>query len=177
MTANEMITLYNRMTQRLCGQRGTYPLPHSRNMLKAAGDFLAWASSHEINAKHWVIARHDAIKWSRRIPLKDLKLARESAFRQQYEEWIANKLASLDQEVEDRAKPEADTNKVTSTTILGEASKAAFADSPEVCLASSESLTGGWHPKSKWCGQCGLRKACRARLKSSVARRRQNARC
>lgn len=175
MNASEVITLYNRLTQRLCGRRGTYPLQHSRNMLSVATDFMTWADRHKINARHWIIARHDAIKWCRRIPMKDLKLGSSSQFRSQYEEWIAGKLAAMDQEVADRLAVVPDTNRVLDLTMLGEATKAALASEPEVCMASSSSLTGGWHPHSDWCKPCRLAPDCRQRLSVGTRGRRHNA--
>ena len=146
-------------------------------MLAVADEFLKWAERHEINARHWIIARHDAIKWCRRIPLKDLPLSTESAFRISYDEWIAGKLAALDQEVEDRKSVVSDTNRVSDLTMLGEAAKAAFAEEPEVCMGSALTLTGGWNPKSNWCQDCTLGADCRKLLTLGVQARRQNARC
>ena len=177
MNPSEAITLYNRLTQRLCGRRGTFPLRHSRNMISVSAEFLTWADRHEIDVRHWIIARHDAIKWCRRIPLKDLTLPPESPFRQNYQEWIAGKLASLDQEVADRTAVLPDTNRVTGTTLLGEASKAAFVDDPVVCLASAKTLTGGWHPASEWCVKCPCAADCRSLLTAGVRRRRIHAGC
>tara|TARA_R110002020_G_scaffold27266_11_gene87966 strand:+ start:1044 stop:1484 length:441 start_codon:yes stop_codon:yes gene_type:complete len=146
-------------------------------MLIVAAEFLQWAARHEINPRHWIIARHDAIKWCRRIPLKDLTLPPDSNFRQSYQEWIGNKLAALDQEVLDRKSVESDTSRVTELTVLGEASKAAFREEPEVCLGSAQTLTGGWHPDSVWCSKCSLAADCRSDLSANVRRRRSYAGC
>lgn len=177
MNPSEAITLYNRLTQRLCGRRGTFPLRHSRSMLIVADEFLQWADRHEINPRHWIIARHDAIKWCRRIPMKDLTLPPDSEFRRKYQEWIGGKLAALDQEVRDRKLVQPDTNRVTGLTMLGESSKAAFAAEPEVCFGSSRTLTGGWHPESVWCRKCELSTECRSSLSDGVRRRRSHAGC
>ena len=175
MKAHELLTLYNRLTQRLCGRPGTFPLSHSANMLKAAGAFLTWAKRNEVDARYWIIARHDAIRWCRRIPLKDLHQVGDE-FRDKYDGWMVGRMASMDQEVSDRKSVVDDTDRVAELTMLGEACKAAFAAEPEVCLGSATALTGGWHPDSEWCQQCRVSSDCRRLLPPRTEWRRCDAR-
>ena len=176
MKPHTVITLYNRLTARLCGKRGTYPIPHSRNMLEAAHRFSAWCSEREISPKHFILARHDAIKWSRRIPIRDLIKVTER-FLAHYDGWMAGQQGQRDQERDDQQRVQADTSSLTELTVLGESAKATFAQTPEVCLGSAATFTGGWHPDSRWCQTCPLSRDCRELLPEAVKRREQHAGC
>jgi len=164
---NELITEYNRLTQRLCGRRGTFPLRHSPKMLGVAEKFIGWAKRNEVDSRHWIIARHDAIKWRRRIPLKDLHRVGDG-FLESYQSWMAGRLSALDQEVSDRKSVVADTSRVSKLTVLGESAKEAFANDRFTCLGSALTLTGGWHPASAWCQSCSLTEQCSGILEPRV---------
>ena len=97
-------------------------------------------------------------------------------FLERYQDWMAGKLAAMDQEVEDRRRVQSDTNRLTTTTRLGEAQKAAWAETPRVCLLIGYSVTGGWHPGSSHCARCTVAPDCRRRLPVHVLRRREDAR-
>lgn len=174
MTPERCISTYNRITRRLCGRR-VRPLTHSANMLGIARRFLAWASARGIDPRHWIIARHEASGWAYRIPMAKMTQA-SPEFLARYNDWIADKLAAMDQEVADRRRVEPDTNRVESTTCLGEAQKAVWADTPKLCLSLGYSITGGWHPASVHCQACALAADCRRSLPAPVLRRRVDAR-
>lgn len=140
-------------------------------MIRVAEEFLGWSDRNTIDPKHWLVARHDAIKWSRRISIKKLPL-KSGKFRRNYDEWVANKMAALDQEVLDRKKTQTDTSKVRSLTVLGESTKSALAQDPEACLVASKDLSGGWHPASDWCVNCCVASDCRSLLGERIAKLR-----
>lgn len=176
MTPEACIDTYNRITARLLNGRQR-PASHSRKMLGVARSYLAWCEGRGINPKHWMVARHEWSGWTHRIALSKMKTASQR-FRDAWDEWIANRYAEWDAEKRDRAAVVADTNKIDNPTVLGEAQKAAYAHhgEAELCMVTGSSLTGGWHPASKWCAVCSHGQECRMRLSPAIRARRDNAR-
>ena len=176
MSPESCVDAYNRITARLL-RRGQRPASHSARMLGSAQRYVDWCAARTINPKHWMIARHEWSGWTHRIAISKLSDA-SPRFRASWEEWIAAKYAEWDVEKRDRAAVVADTNKIEATTILGEAQKAAYAHhgEAELCMVAGSSLTGGWHPESRWCAACRLGVECRTRLSPHVRERRDNAR-
>ena len=175
MSPEGLIDTYNRITARLL--RGSQrPASHSRKMIGVATRFLAWCEARSVNPKHWMIARHEWSGWTHRIALSKMGNASER-FQDAWNEWLANRYAEWDAEKRDRANVKADTNRVDSTTVLGEAQKAAYAhhNEAELCMVTGSSLTGGWHPLSKWCVECELSHECKMRLPPAIRARREHA--
>jgi len=173
MTPEALIDLYNTTTARLLRGRQR-PVSHCRSRIAEARKLSEWFVRHRINPKHWMIARHEWTGWTHRIAFSALNSPSER-FRDAWTDWLANRYAEWDAEKRDRANVTADTNRVQSTTILGEAQKAAFAehDEPELCMLTGRSLTGGWHPDSVWCSECALSTECRMRLPPNIRLRRE----
>jgi hypothetical protein len=155
MTPIECLRAYNRMTGRIGAV-----LPESRGNLAEAERFLAWCAHKRVTPKHWIAARHEANGWAYQISLTDLTDA-DAEFRERWDAWGADRMAQMDQERSDRAKVVEDTDRRKSTTILGEAMKAAYADEPATCMLIGQPLTGGWNPDSAWCRDCELSLACK----------------
>ena len=176
MTPEGCINEYNRITARLL-RGGQRPASHSRKMIGVARRFLEWCEARAINPKHWIVARHEWSGWTHRIALSKMDTASDR-FVSAWDEWIANRYAEWDAEKRDRAAVISDTNRVDDTTVLGEAQKAAYAhhEEPELCMVTGSSLTGGWHPASKWCKACRLSVEGRLRLSPAIRARRDHAR-
>ena len=176
MKPAEAITLYTRMTQSLNGRFGVYPVRHVRKTLKQASELLDWCEREDIDLKRFIEARHDAVKWKRRIPLSRLKKVSDR-FLGQFREWMEAQV--IDREANDRFsnRVESDTDRRSELTVLGEATKASYAENPDVCLAVSsisDSLTGGWNPKSEWCQRCPRSGDCRQSLADGVRECREH---
>ena len=176
MLPHQLITVYNRVTQRLCGLRGTFPLKHSKTMLEAADAYLSWCREQAVDPTHFILLRHDAIRWCRRIPIRELTQV-NGDFIDRFE-WKLNRYAAMEQDKRDSKRVKADTDRRKSLTVLGETMKATLAPTPEACLGTSlESmpLTGGWHPASVWCQACRRSEQCRQALPPGVESARETA--
>jgi len=141
-----------------------------------AEKFLSWCGEKRVDPLDFILVRHDAIRWCRRLPIRELSLVKDD-FIERFE-WRIRQVAADRRDRVDSARVEEDTDRILGMTILGETSKASLSSTPEVCMGTSleaSPITGGWHPESAWCNVCRLEDKCRKSL-GYLANRRADAR-
>lgn len=124
--------------------------------------FGLFCRRYDLDPSAWIRARHEAIGWSRMIPIDRLATAR---FLGKYREFIGDLTARAES---DEAMAESIVDDTAGAPLGGlrpheEAFRAAMArvGAYDACLGSSGYMTGGYCPDSSWCGLCPVQQKCR----------------
>jgi len=171
MTPATFLRVYNRVTQEGV-TRQTWVRQASTKALRESADVLTFCAAHGIDPERWVRAKHDAIGWRFRVKLTHLTRS-TPRFMENFQSWGDDRQAGEIQQERFVSACEDDDDRTTEVIPLYEQAKAVFVSVREVCQGSSRALTGGWHPRSRWCGDCPRAAGCKAALPHAVRVRRE----
>lgn len=165
--AEQLVLLYNRLTSRCSNvprNASGQPVgrPVNRQSVKEATDFLRFCAENAIDPERWIVARHEALGWARRLGLKDLGHVGPN-FLDHFRTWGDTRAMDAQRAVQ----PVEDFDRLST---YAEQLKARCTDR-EVCMVLPD--TRGWNPASAWCEKCELATRCRSRLPSSRRVRRE----
>lgn len=132
----------------------TYPVLNKgfRSTVKA---YIDWCAERDVDPVQLMMARHGALKWKRRIGIKQL-MQTSDKFLQRFRDWGSGiQQAETDQQAL-WGTAEADTGGLHLAEVL----KRTWASDLEVCMAAPETA---YSPTSRWCAACHLAVPCRRR--------------
>lgn len=166
----EILNIYNAERSVFFGtHRELRPTPA---VMKDASIVASFIRRHNLDPRLWIRSQFAARRGKHSVRLGSMasekSLARHRAF------GAANAAAALGQDLlRDQCQDDIPRDGVE-PTFLSEAAKRALAGSPEVCMASSRTLTLGWNPRSTVCGGCRMALRCKLALPPTIIGRRES---
>lgn len=158
--AEAVVHLYNRLTRRCPGvPRDARGQPVGRKVTRSSVEegtaFLRFCVAQGFDPERFILARHEAIGWRARVPLRELPNVGDN-FLDHFRTWGDAAQVDAVRVVE----PVEDLDQLG--TYAEQLKALHAAGSRETCMYLPD--TRGWHPDSVWCQGCPLADPCRLRL-------------
>ena len=112
--------------------------------------YLAWCEDNAVDPRRWCLAKHDALKWQARIPIKHLTRSTPK-FMEAFREWGDDRRAAADLQHRLQVKTIDETQRPTGMTHFGEAVKRALQLETGICAIHRFT---SHHTDSMWCQSC-----------------------
>jgi len=111
---------------------------------------------HKIDPERWIRARHEAVGWRMRLPLKQLASA-SPAFMAKFMDFGADLQAEA---IHQESMVSVADHGWSELRVFSEQLKQALGNDPALCLSAAETA---YHPESQWCDGCLHQRTCRVR--------------
>jgi len=168
--AYEIVNIYNAERSAIVGShRELSPTPA---VMRDASKVAAFVRRHNLDPRLWIRSQFAARRGRHSVRLSSM--ASEKSLARHHEFGAENAARDLSQAVLS-ARCQADISRDgVEVTHLSEAAKRALVATPDVCMASSATLTLGWNPRSKICGTCRMAVRCKLTLPSHISGKRES---
>jgi hypothetical protein len=173
----DLLAVYNRvMTANGLSGKPMSKTPNKktgRSMRDGVASFGEWCVRNNVDPGRFIRARHEAIRFRYRISFEQLA---SDKFLTKFRQFGDDRQSAVQEQ--DRLSDQVEDDTPLDSDELRhvwEQVKRANALDRELCMLNYD-MTGGWNPRSLWCGDCPIANECKAQLPEHIRRRREGAR-